>query len=65
MAYPDCSDCGTTLVLTVSPLDSAGWYLRRRKLGLPKVLLRCPRCGAAWEADLDGVLTRSAHRAAR
>ena len=46
----DCGECGTKLEEVTSTAGDSDPY--------PTVWLTCPNCGAAWEQDADGVLTK-------
>lgn len=55
----DCSDCGAPLVPIASTVTENG---RVAGGSYPSLFFPCPKCGAGWERNVEGVVTkRSGH----
>lgn len=54
----DCAECGITLQPVATPVHSP--FAEDERTGpYPSHLLRCPRCGVAWEQRASGRLAKS------
>ena len=53
----DCGECGARLVALRSG-SGYGLTAGRRKYSYLSAWLACPGCGAAWEQDATGVVTK-------
>ncbi len=57
----DCGECGVRL-LPVRATSGHGLTAGRRKPAYQWAWLTCPSCGAAWEQDVTGAVTKQRER---